>query len=157
MTPARALLVVVLVLVGCNSGGLAPGGAADLGGGGGGGGDLAADLAGTLGVDLATGGGDGHVGDRCASDNECGGGECITQAPFTAGYCSARINECPAGNFPICPDGAICLNPGIPATGGLDYCVKPCSADPGCRVADGYKCCTTLGPGSFCYPAALCP
>jgi hypothetical protein len=61
-------------------------------------------------------------------------------APFTGGYCSQHIGECPQTGGMACP-GSVCINPGITATGGWDYCLKSCNVDGDCRVAEGYKCC----------------
>ena len=111
--------------------------------------------------------GSGTVGAPCTKDGDCpidvfgtNQGECIQQSPFTNGYCSARIGECPAPGGPgsPCPLGSQCINPGIQQTGGLDYCVARCASDADCRVADGYTCCANVEghAGPFCYPTALC-
>ncbi len=101
-----------------------------------------------------------EVGEACARDSDCFGGECVTMAPFVGGYCSVRIGECPApgGTGGPCPSGSECINPGIPATGGADYCVKRCASNDECRAADGYRCCPRVQghAGPFCYPIALC-
>lgn len=108
----------------------------------------------------------GGVGTPCTNDSDCpidvfgaDNGLCIQQAPFTKGYCSARVGECPAqaGAGP-CPAGSECIHPGIGQTGGADFCLKQCATGSDCRTADGYVCCPAV-PGqtqSVCYPSALC-
>jgi hypothetical protein len=110
----------------------------------------------------------GHnVGDPCQHDQDCNvlvfgapAGVCLVQSPFTNGYCSANIGECPAGSgAPLpCPMGTTCIAPGIPATQGQDYCVKNCASNADCRASDGYTCCPKVEgiSGPFCYPSALC-
>jgi hypothetical protein len=127
----RALLTVA-VLAGC-SGGALPAGA----------------------IDLAVAG-SGVVGAACAAGGECATGTCFTGAPFKNGYCSRQIPECPApgGTGDPCPAGSICINPGIAATGGIDYCLKSCTANSDCRQGEGYRCCPWSGAG-VC--ATVCP
>ncbi len=108
----------------------------------------------------------GSVGAPCTNDNDCPidvfgtpDGLCIQQAPFTNGYCSARIGECPApGGAEPCPPGSACTHPGIQQTGGADFCLKECATNSDCRTADGYVCCPAVAgqPQSVCYPRALC-
>jgi hypothetical protein len=99
------------------------------------------------------------VGDPCTSSGQCADQLCITGAPFSGGYCTQHIAECPGpGDVPgPCPAGSACVNPGSAATGG-DYCAKLCAADGDCRVAEGYKCCPWPrgGPGiAIC--ETVCP
>jgi len=109
----------------------------------------------------------GSVGTPCTNDNDCPidvfgvpDGLCIHQAPFTNGYCSARIGECPApgGGGQPCPPGSACIHPGIQQTGGADFCLKQCASGSDCRTADAYTCCPAVAGQmqSVCYPLALC-
>jgi hypothetical protein len=117
------------------------------------------DLAPSVANDIAIGG--GAVGAPCAGGGDCASGTCFTQPPFTGGYCSQHIGECPApggiGNGP-CPAGTICINPGVPATGGADYCLSACTHDSDCRVPDGYHCCPwRRGANTFGVCSTVCP
>src|SRR5262249_51580955 len=107
----------LLVLAGCNTGALPSAGEPDL-------------------AKLGT----ATVGSACTHDSDCASGVCFTAAPFTGGYCSVHIGECPApgGTTEPCPTGSVCINPGIGATGGGDYCLKSCTTDADCRVAERY-------------------
>jgi len=112
------------------------------------------------------------VGDPCAQSSDCpvicAFGQCsplcLDEAPFTGGYCSRAIGECPApspdaGSGP-CPAGTFCVNgqPPVDGTGG-DYCLLGCTSDGDCRAEQGYKCCPGLTHSgrSVCAPASLCP
>jgi hypothetical protein len=116
---------------------------------------------------------DASVGSPCARDFDCPvlcdddaqcGPLCLDQSPFTGGYCSRAIGECPApsgldGGSAPCPPGAYCANgqPAVRGTGG-DYCLAECTTDAECRTAEAYKCCLGLTHAnrSVCAPASLC-
>lgn len=112
------------------------------------------------------------VGAPCAVNSDCpvlcASGQCsalcLDEPPFTGGYCSRSIGECPApspdaGSGP-CPPGTFCANgqPAVDGTGG-DYCLAGCKTDGDCRTGQGYKCCPNLTHAgrSVCAPASLCP
>src|SRR5436305_1730903 len=55
------------------------------------------------------------VGAACARDGDCASGVCFTAPPFSGGYCSHHIGECPApgGTGDPCPAASLCINPGL--------------------------------------------
>jgi len=117
---------------------------------------------------------DARVGSPCKQNSDCPtlcdddaqcAPLCLDQAPFTGGYCSREIGECPApsgsdaGSGP-CPPGTFCANgqPPVSGTGG-DYCLVACKTSGDCRSAEGYKCCLGLthAGATVCAPVSLCP
>jgi hypothetical protein len=115
--------------------------------------------------------GDAAVGVPCADTTSCAGQcpspsqctvVCLNQGPFAdgGGYCSVGIGECPApGGQNVCPLGSSCANgqPPVNGTNG-DYCMRDCTGDGDCRVADGYRCCKGLTHDGkqVCAPSSLC-
>ncbi len=84
-------------------------------------------------------------GKDCRTDRECGPGpwECLTGANFPGGYCGGR--GCTVGDENTCPFDTQCHDPD-PARVNDQYCIRTCTRDSECRVAEGYKC-STLGDG----------
>lgn len=81
-----------------------------------------------------------HVGDPCASSEECGAGwTCNTGAAWSGGYCT--LTGCPTpGSTEGCSSGSICA-----AVGGANMCIDRCAtvgAQSTCR--SGYAC-TAVG------------
>ena len=88
------------------------------------------------------------VGEPCLTDGECGTGECIKEAAFSAwtgGYCS--LTHCETN----CPSGSQCSGGGAIHTRG---CFRECVLGKPCR--DGYRCCpgqSDAGSSGLCVPA----
>jgi len=103
-------------------------------------------------------------GGACQSPDDCPqasdpqyASQCLTQAPFTGGYCALPCSNgwgCPAA-------GLICQSfPTGPSDPGV--CFESCTADSDCRMSQGYLCCPTWDTqgsatdGAVCYPGP-CP
>ena len=83
--------------------------------------------------------GDGGVGASCTSGSNCEGDgtECLSSLSLgvtinlPAGYCTQSCQRSAQ-----CPTGSACL------TGGVNTCLKTCTASSECRESDGYACAT---------------
>jgi hypothetical protein len=96
------------------------------------------------------------LGGPCTADEDCVPPEGLSpicginffgQVTFPGGYCSATCT-----GLGTCGIDAECLMP-VP---GVGVCVKHCSSNEECRMAEGYKC--DFIPyfdslGTFCYPS----
>jgi hypothetical protein len=92
------------------------------------------------------------VGDSCTASGfgqgTCADGQiCLseemTQGAFPGGYCTARCSDTSP-----CPADSACIT----GDSGRDHCMKTCTADAECRVAEGYKCLPDPGGASVCQP-----
>jgi hypothetical protein len=99
-----------------------------------------------------------NIGDPCTGGEGCGSGFCLQDVPFSGGYCSEVIAECPAPGSPtiVCPAGATCENAVVtgapPQQMARDLCLRSCAVDSDCRVAEGYHCC----PSHLVQSARVC-
>lgn len=88
-------------------------------------------------------GGDGELGEACASDDDCGVGvepACFTQIP--GGYCTSSCesdDDC---------GGGVCAS-----LGGISLCLAPCGEDGACP---GELECCDQGFGDACLPSIAC-
>jgi hypothetical protein len=101
----------------------------------------------------------GGIGRSCADDSDCTG-LCLRSDPFTGGYCTRAIAECPApgGGPGSCPSGSTCANGVLYDGGAGDYCLADCASNSECRATEGYTCCPGLTHAgrSVCAPARYC-
>lgn len=101
------------------------------------------------------------IGAACTGPTDCAS-YCITDPRYTNGYCSVGIEECPApgGGPDPCPSGSTCTNSlGFgDGAGHSDFCMRNCTKDADCRVAEGYACCGSTHAGNLvCVPRTYCP
>ncbi len=82
-------------------------------------------------------------GKDCRNDRECGPApwECLTGTTFPGGYCGGR--GCTVGDENTCPFDTQCHDPD-PTRVNDQYCIRTCTKDSDCRVAEGYKCSTLV-------------
>jgi hypothetical protein len=92
------------------------------------------------------------VGMMCASDNDCGGGDCSTVdvvfRPFPGGYCAGTcLRDSDCGEAGTCATAS-----GLPGAPGT--CFRKCTSDADCGRAQ-YRCRkNVLGTGLQCQPGA---
>jgi hypothetical protein len=100
--------------------------------------------------------GNGAIGDPCASGADCQTGLCETNG-FPNGYCTEQVAECPApgATQTVCPPGSLCQNWPVGNT-DPDLCLKDCSSNLACRLAEGYVCCMLNPQAHWCVPADRC-
>jgi hypothetical protein len=98
-------------------------------------------------------GGQTLIGNACTSDKQCPDLLCITESPFTGGYCSSVQLDCAHAT---CPTGSQCRDVTIKGTTGPvteSLCVRSCGSANDCRTSDGYLCCGAGGSSKVCVPA----
>ena len=96
-----------------------------------------------------------RIGDGCVDETDCNmmgmGGMliCITDPPFTGGYCSDVVANCTT-NAGDCGPGSLCRQVSLQGV-VKEVCLKSCAVQGDCRA--GYLCCPTWKPGP---PGKVC-
>jgi hypothetical protein len=80
---------------------------------------------------------EGFAGEPCTTDDECGGGCCLTpvEVYFHGGYCS--LIGC--SNDGDCPSDAACISNPYPQVPIQSFCAKRCASNDDCRWME-YAC-----------------